>query len=45
MMQDVRMLCVISNLGHLSKFVIPSMLNQLESGVGVAVLDDKQVRP
>ncbi|KAK2461007.1 hypothetical protein APHAL10511_006948 [Amanita phalloides] len=39
---DIRMLCVISNFGHLSKVIIPSMLNQLESALGVAVLDDKQ---
>jgi exocyst complex component 2 len=39
------MLFVISNFGHLSKVVIPSMLSQLESALGVAVLDDKQVRP
>ena len=44
-LQDIRMLCVISNFGHLSKTVIPGMLSQLESALGVAVLEDKQVRP
>ncbi|KAF8633062.1 hypothetical protein AX15_001537 [Amanita polypyramis BW_CC] len=39
---DIRMLCVISNFGHLSKIVIPSMLSQLESTLGVAILEDKQ---
>jgi exocyst complex component 2 len=33
-MQDTRLLLVISNFGHLSRTVIPSMLNELESAFG-----------
>ncbi|KAI0776491.1 exocyst complex component Sec5-domain-containing protein [Irpex lacteus] len=39
---DTRLLLVISNFGHLSRSVIPSMLNELESAFGTSVQDDKQ---
>ncbi|KAF8634820.1 hypothetical protein AX17_004072 [Amanita inopinata Kibby_2008] len=39
---DIRMLVVISNFGQLSKVIIPSMLSQLESALGVAVIEDKR---
>ncbi|KIL63509.1 hypothetical protein M378DRAFT_164391 [Amanita muscaria Koide BX008] len=39
---DIRMLCVLSNLGHLSKVDIPNMLTQLESVLGISISEDKQ---
>jgi len=42
--QDTRSLVVISNFGHLSKVIIPSMLTQLETALGTSVVDDRQVK-
>ncbi|RDB30270.1 Exocyst complex component 2 [Hypsizygus marmoreus] len=39
---DTRMLVVISNFTHLTNAVIPSMLSQLETGLGTSVAEDKQ---
>ncbi|KAF8999104.1 exocyst complex component sec5 [Cyathus striatus] len=39
---DVRMLLVISNLGHLSTAIIPSMLTQLENAFGISIAEDRQ---
>lgn len=41
--QDTRLLLVISNFGHLTRTMIPSMLSELETALGVSVQDDKQV--
>ena len=41
--QDNRLLLVISNFGHLSRIVLPSLLTELESAFGASVQDDKQV--
>lgn len=41
--QDTRLLLVISNFGHLSRTMIPSMLSELETALGISVQDDKQV--
>ncbi|PPQ80928.1 hypothetical protein CVT26_014961 [Gymnopilus dilepis] len=41
---DTRLLIVISNFGHLSKVLIPSMLTQLESAFGVSMTDDRKAR-
>ncbi|PFH47085.1 hypothetical protein AMATHDRAFT_68442 [Amanita thiersii Skay4041] len=38
---DIRILLVIANFRQLSKPVIPSMLSQLESALGVVVVEDK----
>ncbi|KAF9482707.1 exocyst complex component sec5 [Pholiota conissans] len=40
---DTRLLLVISNFGHLSKAVIPSMLTQLESAFGVVLTEDRKM--
>lgn len=44
LLQDTRLLLVISNFGHLSKAVIPSMLTQLETAFGVTLAEDRKVR-
>ncbi|KAF8970220.1 exocyst complex component Sec5-domain-containing protein [Flammula alnicola] len=41
---DTRLLLVISNFGHLSKAVIPSMLTQLESAFGISLTEDRKAR-
>ncbi|KAJ3551008.1 hypothetical protein NM688_g4954 [Phlebia brevispora] len=39
---DTRLLIVVSNFGHLSHVLIPSMANELESAFGVSIQEDKQ---
>ncbi|TFK41615.1 exocyst complex component Sec5-domain-containing protein [Crucibulum laeve] len=39
---DTRMLLVISNFGHLSGAIIPSMLIQFENAFGISIADDRQ---
>lgn len=43
LVQDTRLLLVISNFGHLSSTVIPSMITQLENAFGISIADDKNV--
>ena len=42
--QDTRILVVISNFGHLSQAIIPSMLTQLEGALGTSITDERQVK-
>lgn len=39
---DTRLLLVVSNFGHLSKQVIPSMINELESAFGISIEEERQ---
>ncbi|KAG6916419.1 hypothetical protein DXG01_006823 [Tephrocybe rancida] len=39
---DTRKLVVISNFTHLKTAVIPSMLNQLETALGISILEERQ---
>ncbi|KJA16657.1 hypothetical protein HYPSUDRAFT_47148 [Hypholoma sublateritium FD-334 SS-4] len=39
---DTRLLLVISNFGHLSKTVIPSMLTQLEGAFAASLMEDRK---
>ncbi|KAK7439305.1 Exocyst complex component S5 [Stygiomarasmius scandens] len=39
---DVRILLVLSNFGHLSSSIIPSMITQLEIAFGISIADDRQ---
>jgi exocyst complex component 2 len=41
--QNTRVLVVISNFGHLSQVIIPSMLTELESALGASVTDERKV--
>ncbi|KAF8222395.1 hypothetical protein L208DRAFT_1413490 [Tricholoma matsutake] len=40
---NTRILVVLSNFGYLSKAIIPNMLTQLESALGISVIDEQQV--
>lgn len=42
-MQDIRLLLVIANFGHLTKILIPSMITQLENAFGISLEVDRQV--
>ncbi|PSR78598.1 hypothetical protein PHLCEN_2v7345 [Hermanssonia centrifuga] len=39
---DTRLLLVVSNFGHLSRVVIPSMISELETAFNTSVQDEKQ---
>ncbi|KAF7323903.1 Exocyst complex component SEC5 [Mycena kentingensis (nom. inval.)] len=39
---DTRLLLVISNFGHLSAVVVPSMISQLEQAFGITLAEDRQ---
>ncbi|KIP09756.1 hypothetical protein PHLGIDRAFT_126060 [Phlebiopsis gigantea 11061_1 CR5-6] len=39
---DMRLLLVVSNFGHLSRSVIPSMISELEGAFGISVQDERQ---
>jgi exocyst complex component 2 len=41
--QDTRLLLVLSNIGHLSRSIYPSMVTQLENAFGITVADERQV--
>jgi exocyst complex component 2 len=43
-LQNTRLLLVISNFGYLSRVLIPSMVNELETGVGITITTEKEVR-
>jgi len=43
LLQDNRLLLVISNFTHLTNTLIPSMIGQLESAFSISVSEDKQV--
>ncbi|KAF5367582.1 hypothetical protein D9758_003714 [Tetrapyrgos nigripes] len=40
---DVRILLVLSNVGHLASSFIPSMITQLETAFGISVAEDRQL--
>ncbi|KAF8907521.1 exocyst complex component Sec5-domain-containing protein [Mucidula mucida] len=39
---DIRLLLVLSNFGHLAKYIVPSMITQLESAFGINISEDRQ---
>ncbi|KAG6831153.1 hypothetical protein H0H87_006083 [Tephrocybe sp. NHM501043] len=40
--EDIRKLVVISNFTHLKNAIIPSILNQLETALGISILEERQ---
>lgn len=41
--QEIRLLLVVSNFGHLRNVLIPSMISELEGAFGINIEGDKQV--